>query len=369
VNYFNIDLARGKNVVRHFAMDGKQYRPPSEGFYSTDAFTDHALEMLRNHDRRRPFFLYLAFNAPHWPLHAPNKEIEEYLGKYMGGWSELRRRRHQRMVESGLIPESWRLSPQDPDAANWERLAAGKKREMGRKMAVYAAMIDRMDQNVGRLMELLETQGQLNNTLILFLSDNGACHEVGALGLNFRPDLTGAIGTENSYHSYGLSWSNASNTPFRRHKHWIHEGGIATPLIVHWPDGIRARGQLRWQVGHVIDLMATCVDVAGAEYPQRVGERAIGPMEGMSLRPFFDADRTVSRTLYWEHEQNRGIRDGKWKLVAVRGGQWELYDMNIDPTELNDLVAARPEVAKQLTAMWIAWAKRVGVNRAEQLGR
>jgi arylsulfatase len=291
MNYFDINLGRSKNVIRHFAVDGGEYRPPSDGFYSTDAFTDHALEMLRAHDDPQPFFLYLAFNAPHWPLHAPEEEVPKYLGKYMDGWSELRRRRHERMVESGLIPASWQLSPQDPDAADWEKLAPAKKRIMDRKMAVYAAMIDRMDQNVGRLVEWLDAQRQLDDTLIFFLSDNGACHEVGPLGLNFRPDLKGAIGTKNSYHSYGLSWSNASNAPFRRHKHWIHEGGIATPLIVHWPAGIRARGQLRRQVGHVIDLMATCVDVAGAEYPQHVGERAIQPMEGVSLRPFFDADR------------------------------------------------------------------------------
>ena len=369
MNYFNIRLGKNKNVFRHFAIDGEEHRPPADGFYSTDAFTSHALGMLREHQGDRPFFLYLAYNAPHWPLHAPGEDIEKYLGKYTNGWPELRRQRHQRMIEMGLIPESWRLSPQDPNAADWERLDESKRQEMDRKMAVYAAVIDRMDQNIGRVVVLLDETGRLDNTLIFFLSDNGACHEGGTFGGNFRPDLTGPIGTENSYHSYGVSWSNASNTPFRRHKHWIHEGGIATPLIAHWPAGIQARGELRRQVGHVIDLMATCVDVAGAEYPQQQDGRVIQPMEGVSLRPFFNDHRTEPRTLFWEHFQNRGIRDGKWKLVAARGGPWELYDVEADPTELNDSIEANFELARDLVSKWAAWATRVGVQKVENLSK
>jgi arylsulfatase len=369
MNYFNIRLGKRKNIFRHFAIDGQQHRPPADGFYSTDAFTEHALAMIREHDQQRPFFLYLAYNAPHWPLHAPQEEIEKYLGKYMGGWSELRGQRYRRMLEMGLIPQTWRLSPQDPDAAEWDKLDEAKKQEMDRKMAVYAAMIDRMDQNIGRLVELLEKAGQLDNTLIFFLSDNGACHEGGTFGHNFRPDLTGPIGTEDSYHSYGVSWSNASNTPFRRHKHWVHEGGIATPLIVHWPAGFEARGELRRQVGHVIDLMATCVDVAGAEYPSQLDGRRILAMEGLSLRPFFNQDRTSPRTLCWEHHQNRGIRDGQWKLVAARGGSWELYDMQVDPTELNDVVKTKPDLAQNLSEAWAAWARRIGVENVDRLAK
>jgi len=369
MNYFNIRLGKRKGIFRHFAIDGQEYRPPADGFYSTDAFTDHALKMLSEHQGDGPFFLYLAFNAPHWPLHAPEKEIEKYVGKYSDGWAELRRRRHKRMLEMGLVPETWRLSPQDPQAADWDKLDEQKRREMDRKMAVYAAMIDRMDQNIGRVVKLLEASGRLDDTLVFFLSDNGACHEGGTFGGNFRPDLTGPIGTENSYHSYGLSWSNASNTPLRRHKHWIHEGGISTPLIVHWPDQIKARGELRRQPGHVIDLMATCVDVAGAEYPQQFKDRAVQPMEGTSLRPFFAEDRVAPRTLYWEHMQNRGIRDGNFKLVAARGGPWELYDMEVDPTELNDLVGAKRDRARELAAKWAAWARRVGVQDVDRLGK
>ncbi|MFV1964704.1 MAG: arylsulfatase [Pirellulaceae bacterium] len=369
MNYFNIRLGKRKGIFRHFAVDGEEYRPPADGFYATDAFTDHALSVLREHDGERPFFLYLAYNAPHWPLHAPDEEIEKYLGKYMCGWSELRRKRHDRMVQMGLIPGTWQLSPQDPNAADWDELDEAKKREMDRKMAVYAAVIDRMDQNIGRVVDLLERMDQLDNTLVFFLSDNGACHEGGTFGQNFRPDLTGPIGTEDSYHSYGISWSNASNTPFRRHKHWVHEGGIATPLIVHWPSGFEARGQLRQQLGHVIDLMSTCVDVAGAEYPRNFKGHTVQPMEGVSLRPYFDEDRDVPRTLCWEHMQNRGIRDGSWKLVGARGGSWELYDTKVDPTELHNLVGARPDLAKKLAAQWAAWAKRVGVRNVDRLGK
>jgi len=369
MNYFNIRLGKRKGVVRHFAIDGEEHLPPGDGFYSTDAFTDHALEMIRKHDRQRPFFLYLAYNAPHWPLHAPQEEIEKYLGKYMDGWPKLRRSRFERMHAMGLIPDHWKLSPQDPNAADWSRLDEAKRREMDRKMAVYAAVIDRMDQNVGRLVELLGKQGYLDNTLIFFLSDNGACHEGGTFGHNFRPDLTGPIGTENSYRSYGISWSNASNTPFRRHKHWIHEGGIATPLIVHWPAVIKGRGELRSQVGHVIDLMATCVDVARAEYPKQFDGRDIRPMEGISLRTFFDNNRTKPRTLCWEHVQNRGIRDGRWKLVAARGGAWELYDIKADSTELNDLVDQKRDLAEKLVGKWAAWAKRIGVKNFERLAQ
>ncbi len=369
MNYFNIDLAKSKTTYRHFAIDGQEYRPPAAGFYTTDAFTDQALDMLRKHPEDRPFFLYLAFNAPHWPLHAPDDVIAKYVGKYMGGWPELRRQRYARMVEMGLIPETWKLSPQDPEATDWDSLSLEQRQEMDRKMAVYAAAIDRADQNIGRLVNWLEEKGKLDNTLLFFLSDNGACHEGGTLGANFRPDLAGPIGTVNSYHSYGLSWSNASNTPFRRHKHWMHEGGISTPLVVHWPAGIKARGELRRQVGHVVDLMATCVDAAGAEYPKSVEGREIQPMEGISLRTSFAADEAAPRTLCWEHFENRGIRDGKWKLVAIKGGNWELYDMDTDPTELDDLAPSNPQLARQLAGKWAQWAERVGVEGYRRLAR
>ncbi len=369
MNYFNIQLGKRKGIFRHFAIDGEEHRPPGGGLYSTDAFTDHALAMLREHNTDRPFFLYLAFNAPHWPLHAPPEVIEKYVGKYRDGFDALRQKRYKRMIAMGLIPKEWRLSPKDPNAADWDSLSDEKRQEMDLKMAVYAAMVDRMDQNIGRVTKRLSDTGQLDNTLIFFLSDNGACHEGGTFGQNFRPDLTGPIGTENSYHSYGTSWSNASNTPFRRHKHWIHEGGIATPLIVHWPAGIQARGELRQRVGHVVDVMATCVDVTGAEYPDQFDGREIQPMEGTSLQPCFDADANPPRTLYWEHMQNRGIRDGRFKLVAARGGAWELYDIDADASELNDLVAEKPDLAKAMAGKWTAWAKRVGVRDVERLGR
>ncbi|MBN2451052.1 MAG: arylsulfatase [Lentisphaeria bacterium] len=361
MNYWNIELGKSPETVRHFARDGESYRPPPGRFYSTDAFTDNALEMLRGHDRRKPFFLYLAYNAPHWPLHAPEDLIRKYEGRYREGWSALRRARHRRMLELGVIGERFALSPQDPAAAQWDALDEEQKRIMDRKMAVYAAMIDRMDQNIGRVLDFLRESGQLDHTLVMFLSDNGACHEGGNLGHDFRPDLTGPIGSERSYHSYGLSWSNASNTPFRLHKHWTHEGGVATPLIAHWPAGFQARNAFRHPVGHVMDLMATCAEVAHAQYPARFRGHDITSMEGISLVPFLDSDLPVDRTLFWEHFGNRAVRDGKWKLVATgEKGPWELYDMDRDPCELRNLATEQPERVTALKASWIAWAQRVG---------
>jgi len=323
--------------------------------------------MLEGHDASNPFFLYLPFNAPHWPLHAYEEDIAKYEGKYMDGWPALREERHKRMLDMGLIDERFELSPQDPAAADWDSLDEETKREMDRKMAIYAAMIDRMDQNIGRVLEHLENRGELDNTLIFFLADNGACHEIGALGHNFRPDLTGPIGTVNSYHSYGRSWSNASNTPFRMHKHWIHEGGIASPLIVHWPEGFQSKNEYRRQTSHVIDIMATIVDVTGANYPRKYRGNAIHPMEGESLRPVFGEDRDEPRTLYWEHFGNRGIRDANWKLVATDNGSWALHDMENDPTELADLKQEQSALAEHLLHKWRAWAGRIGVHGLDEL--
>ena len=363
MNYWNITLTKKEGVRRHFARDGERYTPPSDGFYSTDAFTDQALDMLRKHPEDNPFFLYLAYNAPHWPLHAPEDVVKKYQGRYMDGWPALRQSRFKRMREMGLLDNTYKLSPQDPAAADWASLDEERKREMDRKMAVYAAMVDRLDQNIGRVVDHLTETGQLDNTLLIFLSDNGACHEGGRLGHNFRPDLDGPIGCEHSYHSYGLSWSNASNTPFRRHKHWTHEGGIATPFIAHWPAGFQAKGELRRQVAHIIDLMPTFVDISNATYPKQANGQAIRPMEGTSLIPFFRADTATPRTLCWEHEGNRAIRDGDWKLVAAgKEGPWELYNIAADPCELNDLTKTNPNKVTELLAKWDGWAKRTGVH-------
>ena len=230
-------------------------------------------------------------------------------------------------------------------------------------MAIYAAQIDRMDQGIGKVMEALKRNGYEEDTLVMFLSDNGACHEAGTLGTNFRPDLDGELGSVNSYQSYGLSWSNASNTPFRKHKSWVHEGGIATPLIVHWPGNIADPGTITHQTGHIIDMMATCCDVAGIDYPQQYNGNEIKPLEGKSLTPIFRGrEREPHELLYWEHFGNRALRQGKWKLVEdAQEQRWELYDMEADRTETHDLIDQLPEHAEALKKCYSDWAERIGV--------
>ncbi len=356
--------------------------PPGK-FYATDAYTDHALDFLAEARKgpRRPFFLYLAYTAPHFPLHAPREDVARYQDTYARGWDQVRKGRFDRMRKLGLVDPRWRLSPRSPfetrgdfyrTGANppWDGLDADRRADLARRMAIYAAMVERMDAGVGRVVADLREHGQLDNTLILFLSDNGACAEWGPFGFDGRSgpgnvlhrgadlDRMGGPGT---YHSYGSGWANACNTPFRWYKHYGHEGGIATPLIAHWPDGIAAKGEFRSQVGHLIDVMATLVEVGGARYPTKVGGQDVPPMEGKSLVPAF-AGKPVERPfLAWEHERNRAVRAGKWKLVSVHGKPWELYDLEADRTELNDLAARMPERVKELATEWERWAKRTHV--------
>jgi arylsulfatase A-like enzyme len=356
---------------------------PAGEFYATDAFTDHALDFLADARKTpdKPFFLYLAYTAPHFPLHARPADVAKYKDAYPKGWDKVREERYARQAKVGLIDAKWPLPPRSPfetrndfyrtgENPPWEGLPADRRADLARRMAVYAAMVDRMDQNIGRVVDDLKKAGQLDNTLILFLSDNGACAEWDPFGfdgssgpknvLHAGADLD-KMGGPGTYHSYGSGWANACNTPFRWYKHFCHEGGIATPLIAHWPKGIAARGELRKQVGHVIDVMATCVDVGGATYPTKLGDRAITPMEGKSLVPAF-ADKPVERDfLAWEHERNRAIRAGDWKLVAVHGKPWELYDLSADRTEMTDLAAKMPDKVAELAAKWEAWAKRTNV--------
>ncbi len=367
MNYFDITKDKSPDVRRHFANQGEEYMPPTEGFYVTDAFSAYAVQCIDEHDHSsQPFFLYLAYTAPHWPLHALPEDITRYRGTYMNGWSELRKQRYHRLCELGLVKRSWPLSDQDDAATDWDSLTDEMKRTMDHKMAVYAAQIDRMDQGVGKVMDALKRNGCHENTLVMFLSDNGACHESESLGTNFRKDLTGEIGTADSFHSYGLSWSNASNTPFRKHKSWVHEGGISTPLIVSWPGHIFESGSITHQPGHIVDIMATCCDVAGVTYPAQNKGHEVISHEGLSLVPIFRGEeRKPHDLLYWEHFGNRAVRCGKWKLVedanSKKGTGWELYDMENDRTERNNLIDEEPEMAKELQAKYAVWAEKIGV--------
>ncbi len=327
---------------------------PGEDYYTTDAFTEHAIEFVRDAERvdDRPFFLYLAYTAPHWPLHAWPEDTQRYRGKYLIGWDSVRKARLERMVSMGIIAKSWKMSIRD--AVPWEALSRDMRDEMDLRMAIYAAQIDRMDQNIGRLVDTLEDLGELDDTLLFFLSDNGGCAEGGMLGRGPRAILL----TKNGYsQSYGQAWANASNTPFRKYKHWVHEGGIASPLIVHWPAGIPAKGQLRGEPTHLIDIMATALDVAGAEYPKRFAGHDVTALEGVSMVPVFEDQPTRREALYWEHEGNRAVRAGKWKLVAEHEGPWELYDMDADRTETKDLMRQYPETARRMIEMYTAWAQ------------
>ena len=375
-------------------------------FFATDAITDHALDFIQSTRRQpgKPWLLYLAYQAPHFPLQAPAEDIAKYVPVYEQGWDKIREQRLQRMKRLGLVADDTELTPRsrlpNPAVAKrhgsatadnrnpaWDTLPAGRRTDLAHRMATYAAMVDRMDANIGRLIADLRKAGELNETLICFLSDNGACAEWDPFGFDLTPPDPSAtkpgvgvnlgtqaganilhqgseldhMGASDTFMSYGSGWANACNTPWRLYKHYGHEGGISTPLIVHWPEGIKDRGQLRTQPGHIIDLMATCVALSGAKYPQTAIGHAILPMEGRSLVPAF-GDQAIDReTLAWEHEGNRAIRAGDWKLVSLKGQPWELYDMAKDRTELHDLAAKQPDRVKDLAAKWDLWAMRCNV--------
>ena len=359
MNYFDISKSKKKGLKRVFVKDGELFDPPSEDFYATDAFTDEALKYLNDHDNN-PFFLYLSYTAPHWPLHAKPDDIEKNKMKYSKGWSELRKERYKKQIEMKIINPDWELSPQDSEAMAWEDVE--DKGKLTLKMAIYAAQIESMDQNIGRVLNKLQDMNQLDNTLIMFLSDNGGCAEGGALGFDSLGGWNGDLGTKDSYSSYGRSWSNASNTPYRLHKKRVHEGGITTPFIARYPK-IISGNQITNQVGHIIDIMATVVGLSNVEYPTNYGGNEIIPLEGKSLLPIFEGtEREAHKALYWEHQKNKAIRKGDWKLVSVSDGIWELYDLKKDRTEINNLVNEYPELVQELILDYRLWVEKCGVE-------
>jgi arylsulfatase A-like enzyme len=353
----------------------RSYDPDT--FYGTDALTDYALDFLA--DARttpdQPWFLYLAFHAPHFPLHARSEDIAKYRTRYASGWDVLRQERLARMKRLRLVSKGTRLSPRSKytnhgeivTAQNpaWDSLPEDRRADLAMRMAIYAAMIDRMDQNIGRVTADLRARGELDDTLILFLSDNGACAEWDPFGfdvssspnnvLHRGDDLT-RMGSRSTYHSVGSGWANASNTPWRMYKHYSHEGGISTPCLAHWPAGFRRRNALENAPVHLIDLMPTLVEVSGAEYPERLGSRLIPPMAGTSLMPALRGEKLPERTLYFEHEGTRAVREGRYKLTALRGEPWKLYDMERDRTEIDDLSEQQPQRVASLAKKWDTWA-------------
>jgi arylsulfatase A-like enzyme len=363
----------------------KRTYPPGR-FYSTDAFADYALDFLEASRREpgRPWFLYLAFNAPHFPLHAPRMEVDRCVSTYQKGWDAIRAERLARMKSLGIVDEGVPLTPRsDWDHPfhhkaglnpAWDSLPADRRADLARRMAIYAAMVEHMDAAIGRVVASLKEHGQLDDTLILFLSDNGGCAEWDPLGfdvdtgpkttniLHTGEDLA-SMGGPGTYHSYGSGWANASNTPWRLYKHYAHEGGISTPLIAHWPAGLKRKGEIDRRVGHLVDIMATCVAISGARYPAGLVADEAPPLEGRSLLPAFRGEPETPRALFWEHEGNRAARDGRWKLVARKGHPWELYDIEADRAELHDLSAREPDRVSRLAAAWDEWAARCSVLR------
>jgi arylsulfatase A-like enzyme len=384
-------LCRGNTYIT--PRNDPEYKP--EQFYYTDAISDNAVKFLREHQQEspdKPFFMYVAYTAAHWPMHAKESDIAKYRGKFDQGYGPHRAQRFARLKQLGLIDKDWDMSGQ---AGDWDKVES--KPWEARCMEVYAAMIDCMDQGIGRIVAELKRQNALDDTLTFFLQDNGGCAEDMGRSKNINNRWVGGVkddkpmgpdelqpvlwppmktraghpvrggpevmpGPDGTYISYGRSWANVSNTPFREYKHWVHEGGISTPLICHWPGRVKTPGGLCKDPGHLIDIMATCVDVSGALYPAEYKGNKIQPMEGVSLVPALQGKSLAERTIFWEHEGNRAVRQGRWKLVSKYPGGWELYDMEHDRTEMHDLAAAHPEKAHELESLYEAWAKRAGVQ-------
>ena len=362
--------------------DNTPIKAGKKDFYYTNELGDNAVKYIDElTGKSDPLFLYVAFTAPHWPMHAPENTIAKYKDRYKAGWDALRAERHARQKKMGVVKTKWELSPRAPEVPKWDDIP--NKDWHIRRMAVYAAMIDHLDQNIAKIVSKLKEKNQLDNTLIFFLADNGGCAE-GMAGRNAndgnpntstRPlntrdgrevklgnDPAVMPGPDDTYQSYGPEWAHASNTPFRLYKHFVHEGGISSPLIVHWPKAVKNKNTFTDQPGHLIDIMATCVDVAGAKYPAEYKGEKITPLEGQSLLPIVEGKkRQGHQAIYWEHEGNQAIRMDNWKLVRRDGTEWELYDIDNDRTELNNLSAKEPARVKAMSANWESWAQRANV--------
>ncbi len=328
-------------------------------WYSTDLWTTFGLKFIDEAAAaKKPFFLYLAHNAPHFPLQAPAEAIAKFRGQYKAGWDTLRMARHRKQLELGLIQSGWTPAPRPETIAAWDDLTEEQKDRFDHLMAVYAAVVFRMDQAIGDLVAGLKQRGVFENTLILFMSDNGGNAEAGPNGRS-----KGNPASQDSDWFSGESWAFLQNTPFRRYKHYNHEGGIATPLIASWPAGIPARNELRPQPAHLIDILPTCLEAAGATPLRELNQQTLIPLEGRSLLPAFASKPIPRDALFWEHEGNAAVRAGDWKLVRIgRQGAWELYDLGKDRTEQHDLAIAHPDKTKELAAAWEAWAERAHVK-------
>ncbi len=341
-----------------FRLNGENWKVPAtlngKPFYVTHAIMDYGLEFLDQATRKDdPFLLYVAFNAPHYPLHAPEKDVKKYDGHYDAGWDKMRTERYQRQLKSGLIPAKYKLSARPAHIPAWKTLSAKEQQWESDRMEVFAAMVDVLDENVGRLVDYLKKKDLFDDTLILFCADNGACPFERTRGRELKP------WDSKSYWTYDASWAHVGNTPFRLYKQNQHEGGISSPLIVHWPKGLKTEaGSITRQPGHLIDFMATFVDLGKAKYPKQVGKRTIDPLQGKSLAPIFAGKtRDPHDTLYFNFGTDRALRQGDWKLVSAKLGRWELFDLGKDRTETNDLSKKHPERVEAMAKEWFRIAK------------
>ncbi len=364
-NYFDITKVRSPNRERRMALDDEPFYPVQDSFYMTDAFTDYALQFVKEEQNNpAPFFLYLSYTAPHWPLHAWEEDIQKYEGNYMEGWDTIRQKRFEKQVAIGLFDSTHALPPRDPAIPDWNQLNPEKQKLMDRRMAVYAAQMDRMDQGIGKLLSLLEEMGELDNTLIFFLSDNGASAETGVFGHDWYGNDAWPGGV-NSYQSYGLAWANVSNTPYRKYKARTFEGGILTPFIAFWPEEIKKTGGFDTTLLHIMDIIHTCCEAAEVSYPEQLSNRDITPSAGRSFLPLlFEGNVTPHETLFWEHENSHAIRKETWKLVKDRDReQWELYNLTKDPFESSNLFwQYYHDIASSMIKEYQEWADEVGVK-------
>lgn len=365
--YFGIIPGGSNYFTPVIYSDNNRYKAP-ENFYLTDAISDTTVKFIGQHftqNPNKPMFMYVAYTAPHWPLHALQKDIDKYKDVYKAGWDVIRKNRFEKQKKIGLFSSSTILSPRDKLLKGWDSLSEERKAEMEMRMAIYAAQIDNMDQGIGRIIAKLKAEDQLENTLIFFLSDNGACAEFISSG---KSKLVNA--KEDTFESYRLDWANVSSTPYREYKHFTNEGGIATPLIVQWPKGIEKKlnNSFVKGYGHLTDIMATCVEVGTAKYPSVYNGNKIHTMVGKSLVPHFSAKDNDRGRIFWEHEANIAVRDGKWKLVAKTPENakldiqsLKLYDMDTDPTEMNNLSEKYPDRVKDMYTKWEDWGKEINV--------
>lgn len=354
MNYYGGDSKDGPRT--RMALDDKSYTPPHDGFFSTDAFTDHAITFLResaSNAPAKPFFLYLPYNASHWPLQAFDNDIARYHGKYDAGWQEIRQARLKKMSELGIVSGSRNMAAMDRGVQKpWNELSAEQRQEWARRMEVYAAQTEHLDRAIGRVLDELKRLGVENNTLVIFMSDNGGAAEDPNSG-----DKSAPIGSRDSYRGYARPWASVSNTPWRRHKVSAYEGGVSTPFVVRWPAGIAKanEGKFVREPAHVTDLLPTFLELAGAK-------AVTNQLEGQNIAAMLRGEAgNTNRVFCWEHEGNRAIRKGSWKLVGNPSGDWELYNIASDRIEAADLTAQHPDLVASLKADYDRWAARCGV--------